>query len=223
VNLTNNPPPDASHFLTLASDYAAQVDKWSEVEITAANAPALRDVIAAGQDLMKMAEKARVALKEPYLEHGRRIDSEFKPVAVSCSESIALAKSRLAAFVASEERRRHEEAEKARIAAEEARRSAAALSGDALLSEDAVEEARKAKVAAELAEAMTRVTVKGGTGRAMGLRTKRSARIVDQQAAMLFYASHLEMLALVLKLANADIRGGRTAIPGVEIVEDRVL
>lgn len=224
MNLSNNPPPDASYFLTLAADYARAVDQWRDCEINAINAPDLRDVIASGQDLAKNAEKARVALKEPYLEHGRRIDGEFKPVTTSCASSISKAKSLLAGFLEGEERKRHEDAERARQAALDAERSAEALAGDALLAEDEIEKARQAKVAADLAEAMTTVKVRGsGPDRALGLRTKRSARIVDLKAAMAFYSDHLEMLALILKFANADIRGGRTHIPGVAIDEEKVL
>jgi hypothetical protein len=123
------------------------------------------------------------------------------------------------------ERKAREEAEaKAREAAEAMRAANAADLGAREEAEAKVAEAEAAARAVKAAEADKAHAV-GGT-RAMGLRTKWTATLTDQHAAAAhFWRTNPEaFLPLLQRLADDQVRAGkRGGIPGVTIVEERVL
>jgi hypothetical protein len=84
----------------------------------------------------------------------------------------------------------------------------------------------EAKIAEGQALAASRVSSAAGGFAATSLKTKRSAKVTDWQKLAMHYLSSGDLRATLEKLANADIRhakGAAIEIPGVEIVEERVL
>lgn len=68
-----------------------------------------------------------------------------------------------------------------------------------------------------------KVALGGQVGKVSGLRSYWEAEITDLTAALTHYANHPDVLALVLKLAKADVKAskGTAKIPGVRGFEDR--
>lgn len=68
-----------------------------------------------------------------------------------------------------------------------------------------------------------KVALGGQSGRTSGLRTYWEAEITDHAAALQHYLQHPDVIALVQKLAKADVRSakGVIKIPGVRPYEDR--
>jgi hypothetical protein len=60
----------------------------------------------------------------------------------------------------------------------------------------------------------------GTRGRAMSLKTIRTAKIVDYPKALEFFANSEDVRACVQKLANMAVRAGTNPPPGCEVVED---
>jgi hypothetical protein len=84
----------------------------------------------------------------------------------------------------------------------------------------------EAKIAEGQALAASRVSSAAGGFAATSLRTKRSAKVTDWSALAAHYINSGELRATLQKLADADIRhakGAAIVLPGVEIVEERVL
>jgi hypothetical protein len=179
------------------------------VEITAENAPALRDVIARGVALGKKIEAARKGAKQPHLDACKDVDADFKPVAEHVSGIAGAAKGLLTPFLVAEQKRQQEAAAEARAWAE----VLATKEADAA----AVETAKQVAVAG-------RVESASGLARAISLRTYRSARVTDAAAMVAHFAGHASVIEAAEKLANAAIRdakGQPITIPGVEIVEEQ--
>jgi hypothetical protein len=187
-----------------------ELDAFKGVEITAENAPEVRDVIARAGEMSKRAEARRKDDKQPHLDAGRAVDASYKPVLASIAEIGTAAKAILKPFIIAEQERQRAEAEAARKAAEKARE-------DAIMSERA---AAKEKAAAEP------VRISGGTtgARAVSLRTRRFAQITDAAALVVHYADRISVIEAAEKCANAEIRaakGGAISIPGVTIAEEQ--
>jgi len=189
-----------------------EAEAFDGVEITAYNAPAVRDIIARATALSKKVEAARKAAKQPHLDAGKAIDAEYKVPLASITDLATLGKRLLQPFLIAEQRRAQEEAEAARKKAE-------ALRDDAMLAERAEQQA---KVATKAAEASGRVQSHSGLARAASLRTRRFATVTDGPALVAHYASHPSMVEEALRLANADIRAAKgepITIPGVRVEE----
>lgn len=223
---SNYAPKDAEEYLSALDQFKPICAQWAHGEVTGANAGEVRDLIGKIDGLAKSAEKDRKAIKEPYLEQGRKIDASFKPVAERADSLMKPLKAMLSAFLAAEEKRKREEAEKARREAEEKARLAEAMKEDAFVGEHVAEEAKHAEqAAAQAARLAEHNAVKGAeSDRAMGLRTYRRARIVNAAMLVGHYANHPDVLAVCEKLANAEIRaakGGDVSIPGIAIEEEK--
>jgi len=175
----------------------------------------------------KATETQRKTEKEPHVAAGKAVDAAYKPIL----ERLAMIKAKLqpllTAFLQAkarrqdEERRRLEaEAEAKRLEAERLAQEAEAGEGDvigtAVAAEQAQAEAAEIAKAAEQAAGPARTKGDYGT-RATGLRTRRWAVIADLDKALAYYRDRPDIADTVLKLANADIRGGRKAIPGIRI------
>lgn len=223
--LNNNAPRDAEDYLAELDRFVPACAQWAQGVVTGANAGEVRDLIGKIDALSKSAEKDRKAIKEPYLEQGRKIDTAFKPVAERAESLMKPLKAMLTAFLAAEEKRKREEAEAARKEAEAKARAAEALKEDAFVGEHVAQMAKEAEQrAAQAIRLAENNAVKGAeTDRALGLRTYRKARIVNAAMLVGHYANHPEVLAVCEKLANAAIRahGGEVSIPGVEVIEEK--
>jgi len=125
---------------------------------------------------------------------------------------------------AAEAKAREEAEAKAREAAEAMRAANAADLGAREEAEAKVAEAEAAARAVKTAEADKAHAV--GGSRAMGLRTKWTARVVDAHAAAAHYwrTNPDAFAGLLQKLADDDVRSGkRSSVPGVEFIEERTL
>ena len=71
--------------------------------------------------------------------------------------------------------------------------------------------------------APVKVALGGQVGKVTGLRSYWEAEIEDHNAALAHYANHPDVVALILKLAKADVKAskGSAKIPGVRGYEDR--
>ncbi len=222
--LHNNPPADAEHYLAELERLKPLCAEWTQGAITPDNAFAVRDLIGKIDGLAKSAEKDRKAIKEPYLEKGRKIDAEFKPVAERADALMKPIKTMLAAFLQAEEARKRAEAEAARKEAEAKALAAQALRDDAFVGEHVAQVAKEAEQKAAQAQRLADYNaVKGAeSGRALGLRTHRKAKIVNAAMLVGHFANHPDILAVCEKLANAAIRAGvGETIPGIEIIEEK--
>lgn len=224
--LSNNAPRDADDYMNELAAFVPNVEAYSEAQIDETNAGDIRDMIGKIDKVAKAAEKDRKALKEPYLEQGRKIDNSFKPVASMAEGLLKPLKRALNAFLQEQDRIKREAAEKARKEAEAAARAAEALKQDEFVADYAAEQAAEKAKAAKLAAEMAKVTNVQGfeSDRALGLRTYRSANITNAAMLVGHYASHPEVIALCERLANAEIRaakGGAVNIPGINIVEEK--
>jgi len=125
-----------------------------------------------------------------------------------------------------------EQREKARLAREDADKAAAAAREALQASIDLeareraealLEEAKKAERVATKAE-KTKAHAKGGEGRATGLTSTWTAKMIDRRAALMHYISEspMRVQAFLQELAESDVRMGARAIPGFEITEERV-
>jgi hypothetical protein len=172
------------------------------------------DLTNGARALMKRIEATRKDLKEPHLEAGRKIDSEFRVLTAPLDKLVervgklstdwlkakrdAAEKVRLAAI---------EEARKAAAEAEAARMAALArndLSGEAAAEEAAAEAQEAAKVAAEPVK--VNVQSASGGGRALGLRTSRRVRVIHSAMAFMACRDDASVLEAIEKCLSARVR-----------------
>lgn len=222
--LSNNAPKDAEEYLAELERLVPICAQWAQGVVNANTAGDARDLIAKIDTIAKSAEKDRKAIKEPYLEQGRKIDTAFKPVAERAESLMKPLKAMLSAFLAAEEKRKRDEAEAARKEAEAKARAADALKDDAFVGEHVAQMAKEAEQRAAQAQRLAdHNAVKGADdSRALGLRTYRKAKIVNAGMLVGYFANNPEVLAVCEKLANAAIRAGvGDNIPGIEIIEEK--
>ncbi len=215
------------------SRFKADAEKYTEV--TEANAQFVRDHIGYGGKLAKEIDAKRDEEKRPHLEAGRQIDGAYKPLIEVCDDVVKGMKRKLAAFLDAREREARriadEKARALREAEEAARKAEAEPEDDPFLAAtaptvDVATVAAEAKVAELQVSAASRVSSAAGGFSATSLRTKRSAKVTDWSKLAQHYLNSGELRACLQKLADADIRHAKGAaidLPGVEIVEERVL
>lgn len=232
-SIGHNRADDVEAYKEMLARFKADAD--AVTEITEANAQFVRDHVGYGGKLAKEIDATRDDKKRPHLEAGRQIDGAYKPLIEECDKIIKGLKQKLAAFLDAREREAKRIAEEARRKLEEAERLAAKAveepEDDPFLAATApVVDVKAAHVEAKVAEgqalAASRVSSAAGGFAATSLKTKRSAKVTDWQALAMHYLNSGDLRATLEKLANADIRhakGAAIEIPGVEIVEERVL
>lgn len=234
-------PADIGHnsnhvegFKEVIARFKADADKYADV--TEDNAQFIRDHIGYGGKLAKEIDAQREAEKKPHLEAGRKIDGAYKPLVDSCDQIVRSMKAKLTAFLDAREREAKRAAEEARRKLEEAERAAAkaaepeddpflAATAEAVTADVKVAHA-EARTAEASVMAASRVSSAAGGFKAAGLKTVRKAKVTDWSKLAQHYLNSGDLRATLEKLANADIRhakGAAIEIPGVEIVEERVL
>jgi hypothetical protein len=232
-NIGHNRADDVEAYREMLARFKADAD--TVTEITEANAQFVRDHVGYGGKLAKEIDATRDDKKRPHLEAGRQIDGAYKPLIEECDKIIKGLKQKLAAFLDAREREAKRIADEARRKLEEAERLAAKAveepEEDPFLAATApTVDVKAAHVEAKIAEgqalAASRVSSAAGGFAATSLKTKRSAKVTDWQKLAMHYLNSGDLRATLEKLANADIRhakGAAIEIPGVEIVEERVL
>jgi hypothetical protein len=146
-------------------------------------------------------EKERESKKRPHLEAGRAVDAAYKPILNKIEEAGNKLKKAITAFLLKEEQRRRAEAIALMQKQEEERRAALAANVPPPAAEP-VPEVERPKA--------------GTTGRAISLRTYKSAMIKDYAAALQHFADNPEVKALIQTLADREARAD-VAAPGCEI------
>lgn len=228
----NNPPSPIDAMKEKLALYKEGAEAFGPV--TDANAQEYRDHIGYGVKLAKEIDGQREAEKKPHLEAGRAVDAAYKPLLEAVEATQKKLKAPLQAFIVEREKeakRIADEKAAALRAAEEAAAKAAEPEDDPFLAATApVIDVKQAFVDAKVAEgqalAAGRVTSAAGGFNATSLRTKRSAKVTDWSKLAAHYIANGELRACLQKLADADIRHAKGAaidIPGVEIMEERVL
>lgn len=236
----NNPPPyDAEAydgFKNKVRDFTDAAAEWKEagaIEGTEA-AEKANDFLAGARKLFNDIEELRAKEKKPHWDAGVRIDGDFKKLKTSIETAIEWVKKPLQAYMQEQERieaeRKAEEERKAREEAKAAARAAAqAESRNDIMGQEeakaAAEEAQKREQEAQKVETAKVGSATGG-GRRTAMRTVRKAEIESLNLAIAYYRERPELSALLVQLANADLRAAKGAdikIPGFKITSERKL
>lgn len=233
----NNPPEPVEDFKARIARYKKLGDTLGPV--TEGNEQKYRDEIGLCGDLKREIEAQHKVEKAPHLEAGRKVDATYKPLVDEAEAVQKTLKTTLQAFVIEREREAKriadEAAKKLREAEEAAAKAAAVVEAEPEVEDllaalapapDLKAAHAEAKTAEMQALAAGRVSSAAGGFRAMGLKTVRKAKVTDWSALAAHYVNNGELRATLEKLANGDIRHAKGAdiqIPGVEIVEERVL
>jgi hypothetical protein len=241
----NNPPVDLNPTPFEMSeveigDLYAEAKNWLDGEPVAsqAYADALSKLI---DDLRKasgLADDRRKTENEPFDAGKAEVQARYAPLIADTKAikgkavlAIDMAKKALAPWLqkveaekqAAAAKARAEADEKMRLAQEALRASQVADLEKREAAEDMLREAAKSDAAATKAE-NSKAHATGGT-RAMGLRSVWRAEMTDGRAAAGHYwqTRRPEVDAFFQGLADADVRAGKRAIPGFNVIEDRVL
>jgi hypothetical protein len=165
-------------------------------------------------ELSNQADKIRVKRKAPHLEAGKAVDEKFQPLVKSAKEGANKVRDAISDWETKKlqaERKRQQElqqAEQARIAAEEAARKETG--------EVAVMEAPVIEAPVEVAPASIRPTY----GKAASVQVKTVVKDITDWAALAVYMSaHPVMQDTLRQLAQRALDAGRTNIPGITTEE----
>lgn len=220
-------------------------DKWEKTKVTEKNAPQLKEAIQDARNAYNKTEDARKREKEPFLTEGKRVDAAFGGILRDIEDYGKKLKAVMKAHLDREEEkerlRRIEEQrkaeEEARKKREEAERAAAEVEAKnrKMRAEEAariIEKKRAAEKleaaaakAAKKADALAKVRVTGGVGKAMSVRTRMKATIEDYETAFLEFCEEEEIRDLLVKLANRRANAAgfdrEAGIPGFTLEEVR--
>lgn len=218
-----------------ARDFADAAGEWADLkEIdTEERAEKANDFLAQGRNLHRRIEDVRTAEKKPHLDAGKEVDAAFSLLKDIVESAAKKVKPLMEAFLkeqqrkADEARRAAEKAAREEAEAAEAARRAAEQRNDAVGEVEAQRRAEEAEKAAKAAEAPARAKVGSATGmgKTASLRTVRRAVIDNDLMALRHYRHHPEVIALLERLATAEIRSkdGPNEIPGFNVIEEKVL
>jgi hypothetical protein len=170
--------------------------------------------------------------KRPIFEAGRAVDAKYS-FRKQGAEIIRKLKSLVGAYLAAEERKAKEEAERLRQEAlKRAEEERAAREAElkrlqdedptmALLKKDELE--RQPEIPLDVPPQPIKVRAGGGVGTKIGLKTVYTAQIVDYKVALRHFSTHPNVKALIQDLANGVVRAtkGSQEIPGVKVIEER--
>jgi len=233
VEGNNNPPADADPFDALkvhADDLLEQARTISKVE----NADQLKAVDTLADDLKDAAdalEAERVKRKKPLDEAIEVVQSTFNPYLAPLKNKVpgkiplaldVILKAKTP-YLQEQERLKREEADRIRLAAEEAAHIA---SEAARAASGADMEAREeAEVLVAQAQTLARNATRAETAatKSTGLKSYWEAELVVPMDALNHYLSTApdDLRAWLNEMARKDVAAGKRQIPGFKIVEDR--
>jgi hypothetical protein len=243
----NNPPPDQSEtFLAVKAhvdDYMTEARNWTDGQAieNQAQADVVARLINQGRDAIGVADEARKEEAAPFDRKKAEIQERYGVWIADTTKkrgSLVLAVEalkktlqpwlkKLAAEQAAREQAAREEAERQALEAQRAREAAAATPGDLGAAEAAQAATQAAEDASKGAKAAARAVPQAGggeAGRRIGLRTEYRVELVDPAAAVKHYAKTQgdRLRAFLVALAEADVRAGKRAIPGMVVHEEKV-
>lgn len=198
--------------------FADACGKWRDLKtiVTAEQADKLTDFISGARGLAKKVEEARKAEKKVWDDKGAAVHKAFVALTDILTRAADSVKPLQADWLKREQDRINaEQAEKRRLAAEAAA-EADRLAAQAAARNDVVGEAeaeKAAKEAAKLQKVADRdVRAKAGSatggGRAMSLRTVKTANIVSQNGVYMHFREHPRVREVLQALANEAVRAG---------------
>ena len=181
------------------------------------------------RDAGKEAKTAHDLDKAPHREAATAVDDRYRPLTSRVQLATDACKKALAPWLTKKEQAQEAEAARLReiadAEAQTARAARAAAASDDLAAraaaEEATEEASRAERQATRAEKQ-RPTTKGGSGRAVSLRTKRRPVLKDPvEAAQFFWKrERKEMESFLTTLAEQYVRANKP-VEGFEIIEEK--
>lgn len=230
----NTPPGERDLLKDRLEELLRNADRWVterqviETDEVAGRAGAAVEQIRA---LEKDLANAKDREKRPHLDANVAIEDYYKPLVRRAAAAKEAILDIVGAFLRKKRERERAEAERLRLEAETRRREAdriarqAAESGkvsDKIRADEAAERATNtAAVATKAAKTAEAPKVRGDLqSRATSMRKVREGTITDWPTALDNYSNRREVRELVERLIAADIRGGATVIPGVNITED---
>ncbi|WP_416877935.1 hypothetical protein [Litorimonas sp.] len=223
MTLSNNGPMDAADYEEPLTELESNLSDYEGVTLDDESAAKLNDLLKEIQKVGKDADKSRVALKEPHLVAGRKVDDDFRPIKEKAGELHKTGKGYMTAYLVEQKRIADEARRKAEQEAAEKARIAEQLAKDALIGEDVKRDAEEAAKAVDLAKAQAENSGRAGSyqggARTMSLRTSYEAVLSDPKAAAIHFADHPRVQDAIISAANAILRGSDRpdAIPGIEI------
>jgi hypothetical protein len=182
--------------------------------------------------LMGTADELFEIEKKPIREAGLAVDAKYA-FRKQGAEVIKKLKSLIGFFLAAEEKKAKAEAERKRQeeikkaeeekAAREAELKKLEAEDPALAMLQREELMQQPEMPLPAPAQPVKMRAGGGVGSKIGLKTVYSAEIVDYKAALLHFAGHPNIKALIQDLANGVVRAtkGTQEIPGVRVVEER--
>ena len=224
IAMGGNNPPAIDAFTSHLADLREEAGAWLEGKAveSADEAAGLNTLLDLARKTAKDADAARADEKKPHLEAGKEVDAKWKPVIDAANRIVDCCKASLTPWNIAEQKRKEAAAAVARAEAEaeaELRRHAAAEAAeDNAGSIEAREHLDQVEQSAKAAEKIARKAEQAAAGTSR-LRTTYRPEVTDLNAAIKHYwtADRDAFSALVLDLANRDVRAGKRAIPGITI------
>ena len=182
-------------------------------------------------ELLKQSNAQHKVEKEPILKAAKEIDDKWRFREDLTDVGKQLLKF-ITAFTSEKARKEREAAEAERLRREAEARAIAiarqerekAMRDDPIAALDDIPDEPPAPEPAPPAKPPQRVSVSGGSGRRISLRTTYVAEVTDWSAAAVHYSSHPSVKEVVQRLANADVRlhKNETSVPGVSVKVEEI-
>lgn len=179
--------------------------------------------------MSKSVEKEFDAKSAPHDEVLTALKAEYKPTLKEADEANKALRQAMDAFARAEQKRLDDE-QRAKYEAERRAAEAARAAIEAQRAKQLRDDPIAALTSPEPELPMpppppepVKVALGGQVGKVSGLRSYWEAEITDHKAALAHYANHPDVVALIQKIAKADVKNAKGAItiPGVRPYEDR--
>ena len=233
----NHPPDPFAAIDAHVADLMAEAWNWCDGEPIAdqPGADAVARLIEAFREAGKLADEARREEARPFDEAKAAVQAKYAPLLAETKAMIGIIprattalKAALTPWLRAQEAERLAKAAEARREAEARAQAAAAAmraSDAANMAERAAAEAMvaDAEAAARRAKAIEADRSHAhGDGKATGLRRHYRAAMTNRKAALVHYAATRPeaLVAFLQGLADADVREGKRAIPGFDVIEE---
>lgn len=233
----NNPPDPFAAIEVHVTDLMVEAKNWcdgSAIE-NQAQADAVARLIDDFRAAQKAADDARKEEARPFDEGKAAVQEKYATLIADTKaqkgqivRALEALKATLTPWLQRLERERREAedaarkgaAEKARVAAEAMRATDASDLAGREAAESLVGAAEDA--AAEAARIGREKSQAKGDGRAIGLRRHYRAEMTDRKAALIHYAGARpdDLVCLLQRLADEDVRSGKRRIPGFNVIEE---
>lgn len=217
----NNPPIVPEEITAKAKDFNDAAKAWLDLKVidSQERAEKATDFIDGARKTFKMIDTARKDAKKPHDDAGKAVQDAFNPLLEAITRAADGVKAMTAVWLKKEnDRVAAEKAEAAKKAAAE-KAEADRLAAEAAASNDiaAQVEAEAAQKAAEAAQkaaqkAASKVEKVGaasstGAGRKVSLRKHYTCTVDKIGPALSYYREHPDVVALIERLATAEVRG----------------